>query len=98
METPINLALSVDSNIRRYVGLSPLPNVLWLEQTSTHSSSADPTTIKNKFLVGYQGWCAPFSPLFNYVPHLLDFRFYCHGDGEPVGPGEKASPALVDSI
>ncbi|KAH9964609.1 hypothetical protein BC827DRAFT_1265868 [Russula dissimulans] len=30
---------------------------------------ADPTTIKNKFLVGYQGW------------------FYCHGDGEPVGPG-----------
>ncbi|KAH9994464.1 hypothetical protein BJV77DRAFT_994946 [Russula vinacea] len=45
--SPINLALSIDSNIRR----------------------ADPTTIKNKFLVGYQGW------------------FYCHGDGEPVGPG-----------
>ncbi|KAI0248087.1 hypothetical protein BJV78DRAFT_1285053 [Lactifluus subvellereus] len=33
------------------------------------SFSADPMTIKNKFLVGYQGW------------------FYCHGDGEPVGPG-----------
>ncbi|KAI9436136.1 hypothetical protein BJY52DRAFT_1329542 [Lactarius psammicola] len=30
---------------------------------------ADPTTIKNKFMVGYQGW------------------FYCHDDGEPVGPG-----------
>ncbi|KAF8261524.1 hypothetical protein EI94DRAFT_1889880 [Lactarius quietus] len=30
---------------------------------------ADPTTLKNKFMVGYQGW------------------FYCHDDGEPVGPG-----------
>ncbi|KAH9075652.1 hypothetical protein EDB83DRAFT_2515354 [Lactarius deliciosus] len=35
----------------------------------TNILRADPTTMKNKFMVGYQGW------------------FYCHDDGEPVGPG-----------
>ncbi|KAI0063256.1 hypothetical protein BV25DRAFT_466337 [Artomyces pyxidatus] len=37
--------------------------------TESNIKRADPSTIQNKFLVGYQGW------------------FYCHGDGEPVGPG-----------
>lgn len=32
MDSPINLALSVDSNIRRCVNLTPLPDVLWLKQ------------------------------------------------------------------
>ena len=41
--------------------------------------------------------CTIFT-LFNYVSHPLDLRFNCHGDGEPVGPGEKASPALVGSL
>ena len=54
------------------------------------SSSADPTTIKHKFLVGYQGWCAARLNPYLTVSHTPQRRFYCHGDGEPVGPGENA--------
>jgi hypothetical protein len=32
------------------------------------------------------------------MSHIPAFRFNCHGDGEPVGPGEMASPVLVRSF
>ena len=81
---PINVALSADSNIRRYdsqiSGVRPELTTLIL------SSSADPTTIKNKFLVGYQGWCAGRSHPYLTVSHPLDLGSIATGMASLWGP------------
>ena len=68
--------------------------------SSRRISSADPSTIQNKFMVGYQGWYVflvqhKISPEGETSLILIAFfffkkkkRFTCPGDGEPVSPGE----------
>src|SRR6266576_6716543 len=87
---PTNLALSIDSNIRRYASQStPLLesndfDLLIQCRSNYHQGQVSrwvPRMVR--------------SPFTRYlaVSYSPQHRFYCQGDGEPVGPGENALPS-----
>ena len=89
--TKINLALSVDSNILRY--FTPLltqrkldVSLLVLTQPLLRTSSWSGTK---------DGEQSVLSRVPLTLTPSLKHRFYCHDDGEPVGPG---MPSLHCSI
>jgi hypothetical protein len=91
-----NLALSTESNIRRCVCL-PQFKLPWFEQLWRPLPVPIQRPSRTSFSSGTKDGV--------YLSHQITlsitssaFRFYCHGDGEPVGPGKEALPALCPFV
>jgi len=53
-----------------------------------------PPPSRTSFSLGTRHGAQTISP-YHVRSHTSSSRFYCHGDGEPVGPGENASPPCL---